>query len=1749
MSEAHDHSRPETPLASAQQIPSIETPDPSSILDSIEGPSLASTLKLPNSDDTSTNYLSPIAPDKPPHTPHPFSLSDLLKEGETLEALGPEVAAADVTVAADGNYIESSSGPAIRELKRRYDQQAGVGPSVRTPYVITSFVNQHGKSTYRLGRREEHSAPAANIDPIAPPKPSDPSQSPRPKRRSRLSMHFLQPAMFTKSNAPPPSRPPTATSTAASTVSRKLRKTRSIPDLTSTGDPSATGATPSPTYAVTGRGHSQSVTAADAPRYSGSLPIFNPPPSRRTDAFAELMDWFTPSSTISTKFTTPSQSSNKSHDSKRERAIVEQPFGPRVTFTSPSPRIFIPPHLTAPRHLREMQSFESGLTARQVDSKPTNNSSPAPSEPSDSDRELSRPPSAIRLSVASTSLLSSSSSEDSDGDLLEEPEVPNETDGEGFRLSSLYSTEVFNVLQTYRGLPLFENLVPEGSTVIRLSLANDQSAAPRDDPRFVIWGESLDLEGDDEYRSASRDSLADFSSSNPSSSLSSRKSSRMSRLRSPDPSLSSSRLPTPGGQRVLLAATIERWIAQLTSEMNYDELLNFFLTYRTYVSAVDLCHLLICRFHWALQQPAKPSVQDETVRRIVRVRTFVAIRYWMLTFFTVDFVPNRELRLLISDWLNTLKSDPILGRHVDGLGIVRRLIKVAKECKKAHTKVAEKPKAASPPKAATSTSGTPLDHLLGKSFAEAIRKPVTDDDESDLDLDFLPDEAKADDSGAIFQNDPVNAHLAVGHPMAIATNRPTSLPISSLNILHRTEHAPPPNSDADSTPGSIRSSTSSQSGSYVYHHNPALPDPDVRPSALSRAFVRTIGRLGRWKRALAPKTYPSPYGAHMPTTREVRQGSITGPAPAPGVSAFDLGINNGAKDFLATNGHLKLSETTGNVFGGSVKANSQGLYNVGPSSAGGSAAGSSSSVGSHPIAPILTSSTSATSLTATHPPIPPMPTTPPPVPYSNGSTLSSPISSPSSPLAPYSASIHDLPPLTHPPPPPLSQSSSTDSTPSEAPLLDTPSSPETVPEVVVLQETPEVAGPPEAEPEASVTPHPDRASIIEGDTLLKPERAESFMSFRTTSSDSFGVPLTQDGPIQPTFGNAQSQWAFDVVSLDDLDLSDAASFMSKEPAHPPGLRKPMRKLPMRRDFEFVRRSEVSSMGIVSHESLTLRDSISSSNHSGSATSSGGGGGPRPIQRWQMKSLQQTFEEMSNDEDDKGDVEAALRRLEGQINPKIQQENAEKVDGWVKTLQERMAKGDYEYESSINSDYEVEDFFDEVNGVAGMESVDVQPQIDAGVSAMHAGDECDDEESHLGEDASESAITPMPTQTTHDISENQHHSQETSPHSKDSRPLPQDVVPLEILQSRLSASASTLLSNNPAASAVLLAQFADEVPRLQRSFVLNYQAETLAEHFAMIDRELFMCVKFEELVTDDWMEIEEINVLDWAQYLKDRARWKAESRFAEKTTALAAIRARFNLMVAFVVSEIVMTPPMERMFLITKFIKIAWKSYTIMNFHTLTAIIYALDNEWVNRAMQKSVWKLGAVEERMLRALKQVTSSLDDFKFIREVVEAIVDSKPLDNSSHPPSVVSGGTEGSQSGKGKAASDNRSVPSACIPFIGVYLCQLRRLSKLPALIDPTAPESVIGIDPVTAIFDSPAHPEVFSALAPLPPSMHLEPLINVHKQRRIADVIKSLVAGQHLASRVQFDIDKKLFQRCLRIRGLEASDLHRILLQTN
>ena len=939
---------------------------------------------------------------------------------------------------------------------------------------------------------------------------------------------------------------------------------------------------------------------------------------------------------------------------------------------------------------------------------------------------------------------------------------------------------------------------------------------------------------------------------------------------------------------------------------------------------------------------------------------------------------------------------------------MKRLIKVAKECQQAHIrsdtskqqkehrrKASQQPRHSSSTRPSTSTDSSTseaqeddtLSHLLGKSFAQATRKKkdaikLVDDDESDLDLDFLPEDVQGDtggvwddfggpagaegsvsatgtggDAGAstVVENNPANAHLALKVPGVVGgvgLARPSSvgigmglgMPKSSFNILQRTEHAPGPSllHSSSATQASFSSGSDQSKGQGQEEHE---------HSALSRAFVRTVGRLGRWKRAL---------GTHS------RGGTALG-----GGGGMSRPTSNGVGLGLYPNSSLSLSTplnvpsaTTTIPAGHSVRPMASAIYlgkgaglgmsnvpTTTPSTISAPTPGAVSPPAHVGAAPSATSTPSTTTLSTSS--------------TSTASTTTSPSMSPLS--LSISVPIPLLSPLPLPPvelgdgpliPPGLMEmigNGEGHGKDKEEEALEVRHA--AMDEAVAQEQGKEDADPHSHDPAAfeavsfsGSSSLSDASSVsevsVDGNGDEDPQdqhqqhqyfdevdqregRAESF---RSSSTDSFGEPLTSDGPLAPMFdqqqpeqtsgwgmgGGSSSHWGgvkgnggwgggwrgqlgtrmdVDIVSLDEFDSERGSLAPSRfEHEHddegdigqPPGLGghglghglgAKSKKLPMRKDFEFVRRSQVSSMGIVSQESM--RDSVSSSVGTGTSASSGDAGeddhgGPRPLARWQIKTIQRTFEEMSNDE--AGDVDAALRRLEGQINPEVLQEKADKVDGWVKTMQERMAKGDYEYEASIAE--EREGFFDEVDDVQSVSEADVESV---------AGSEDAEIKSWQEDDTS---LQPQ-------------------------SPPQQIVIPTAPLIPQLPLAHSQM---HPKAAEPILAQLSQ---RPHRSFVLNYPTDVLAEHFALIDRELFMSVKFEELVTDGWMEVDEIHVLDWGQYLKERAAWKAEGVNGDKTTPLAALRARFNLVVAWVVSEVVLTQPGERSVVVGKFVRIAW----------------------------------------------------------------------------------------------------------------------------------------------------------------------------------------------------------------------------------
>jgi len=129
---------------------------------------------------------------------------------------------------------------------------------------------------------------------------------------------------------------------------------------------------------------------------------------------------------------------------------------------------------------------------------------------------------------------------------------------------------------------------------------------------------------------------------------------------------------------LLQAATPARLIAHITDVKipDFELLSDFFLTYRSFFSSKDLLCYLISRLRWAVFTGGSG--------RIIRVRTFVALRHWILNYFLDDFEPDKELRLLFCELVNDLAKD-LWTRHDHGGGDLQ----VVRELKKCWTRTCD----------------------------------------------------------------------------------------------------------------------------------------------------------------------------------------------------------------------------------------------------------------------------------------------------------------------------------------------------------------------------------------------------------------------------------------------------------------------------------------------------------------------------------------------------------------------------------------------------------------------------------------------------------------------------------------------------------------------------------------------------------------------------------------------------------------------------------------------------------------------------------------------------------------------------------------------------------------------------------------------------------------------------------------------------------------------------------------------------
>lgn len=133
----------------------------------------------------------------------------------------------------------------------------------------------------------------------------------------------------------------------------------------------------------------------------------------------------------------------------------------------------------------------------------------------------------------------------------------------------------------------------------------------------------------------------------------------------------------------------------------------------------------------------------------------------------------------------------------------------------------------------------------------------------------------------------------------------------------------------------------------------------------------------------------------------------------------------------------------------------------------------------------------------------------------------------------------------------------------------------------------------------------------------------------------------------------------------------------------------------------------------------------------------------------------------------------------------------------------------------------------------------------------------------------------------------------------------------------------------------------------------------------------------------------------------------------------------------------------------------------------------------------------------------------------------------------------------------SSSNSLLPNAgtnastgCIPFLGLYLSDLVFNAELPSLLDPPVDSESAPLPP-NHFFQN-ENSKFRVSLVSYSPGDELPPqrLVNFHKYRTIATIIKSVLAFQALSRRYNFEADVSVYPRCVFLRCLDNVEARRL-----
>ncbi|GAA5960922.1 hypothetical protein JCM3765_007540 [Sporobolomyces pararoseus] len=507
---------------------------------------------------------------------------------------------------------------------------------------------------------------------------------------------------------------------------------------------------------------------------------------------------------------------------------------------------------------------------------------------------------------------------------------------------------------------------------------------------------------------------------------------------------------------------------------------------------------------------------------------------------------------------------------------------------------------------------------------------------------------------------------------------------------------------------------------------------------------------------------------------------------------------------------------------------------------------------------------------------------------------------------------------------------------------------------------------------------------------------------------------------------------------------------------------------------------------------------------------------------------------SEDEEEPGDVEAALRRLEGLVDTDKEQEKAKKVERQMKRS-ERLELERKKQNEELQVDSPTPTSIDSSERPSTETQAERPEQPEPAAGENPSLDSAPHREAAVVEPKSievvptepQDILVPFSSQTSPPITSTSPSSDpleavSTQPNRAPSRlavpPSYPTIAGRKATLSRIFGAAQL----RPASSAPPPSS-SSHAPPTHRSFLLFCRTETLAQQFTLIERDMLRMLSYQELVSGSWRtKIGETDVSDWELYLKERRRedLAAREKGEQVMSAVQDVITRFNLMANWVASEILLTANIdERAILIGKFIRLAFKCYCQSNFQTVMQIVHGLQIPHVER-LRKTWAKVPSWEIRKLEGMLRFVSHLRNFNHLRDLMNRLA------------------AEYSPGAERTSLSDPIAALAlkGCIPFTGLFLRDLALNAELPTFLDPTSTNSAASVDSAGSL-TSVADPHAFDSLNPLPENVDLFPLVNLHKFRKLAVIVQRIRTFQALSERYTFEPVQNVYFKCLKIRSLD------------